>query len=99
MPNRRKKLATKRANNRKVANKSSAKRTYADYTAVRLKPLARENWRRASTKAGKRIASMLTYVKKHPRATVKEIIQNTAYRSDDFNWDVAHEKVQKVRVA
>lgn len=47
-----------------------------------------EQPRREGTAAFKRYAEMAKYVKSHRGAIVSDVLKETAYRSNDYHWDV-----------
>jgi hypothetical protein len=46
------------------------------------------NSRKPGTSAHARYDDMAAYVAKNKKATVADVLSNTAYRRDDFNWDL-----------
>jgi hypothetical protein len=53
-----------------------------------------KNPRREGTKAASRFDEMFKYVKAHKGATVQDVFDNTGYRLDDLNWDIAAKNVE-----
>ncbi len=88
-------MATKSKKSNKVvksaARKPAAKTmaTSRDKRIVKVGPQPR----REGTAAFKRYAEMARYVSKHRGATVGTVLDETAYRSDDFRWDVERQHI------
>jgi hypothetical protein len=61
--------------------------------------VAVENPRFAGKKSHKLFAQMVSFMDKHPKATVAELIAKTGYRRQDFLWDQARGDVIAKKVA
>jgi hypothetical protein len=72
--------------------KSSARRKI-DKSKVRVKVLCKTNPRQPGTSAGKRTGEMISFMRKHPKAPLKELTKNTSYRSNDLKWDLAKKNI------
>ncbi len=80
----------------KKTKKSAAKKAPAKFmTTARDKRIVKvgPQPRRKGTAAYDRYAAMARYVTKHRGATVGTVLDETAYRSDDFKWDLERQHI------
>jgi hypothetical protein len=65
-------------------------------TDLRITGLPTENWRRAGTKNHERAQEVMAFLRKNPKATVAELIAETSYRRNDFEWDLKRDVFKTV---
>lgn len=89
--------AAKKNGKAKAEKKPKANKFGADMVIL-ANSLPDENPRHESSKNHGRFDGMVKYMKKHGSATVADVIANTEYRRNDFEWDLEREvfKTKKV---
>lgn len=70
-------------------------------TDVIITSMPDENWRREGSGNHDRVKSLMGYWRKHKNATVRELLDKTDYRLQDYHWDMEKDvfKTKKVKPA
>lgn len=80
---------------KKKAAKAAAKEKGASRSKfgedVVITSMPDENWRREGSGNYDRVRELMAYWKKHKDATVRELLDNTSYRRQDYEWDIDRE--------
>lgn len=95
-------MAAKKATAKKKATKKAAKRVrknpFGSDMVIVASSLPDENPRHEGTKNYGRFEGMVKHVKKNRNATVADVIANTDYRRNDFEWDLERKVFQIKKV-